>query len=127
VLAILVEGAWSFEDLLVLLIVVSLGARLIDCGDNVVWSTMVILVSSGPFRSIMTTILMVATVVVAVVIVASFIGVIIVAPSRAVSTRILVEADFGFLGVGVLIGGGDHLANTLLKVLCLVLVISDNA
>ena len=36
VLAVLVEGAWAFKDLLVLLVVVALGARFINGGDNVV-------------------------------------------------------------------------------------------
>ena len=36
VLATLVEGAQAFEDLLVLLIIVALGARFINGGDNVV-------------------------------------------------------------------------------------------
>ena len=36
VLAVLVEGAWAFEDLLVLLVVVALGARFINSGDDVV-------------------------------------------------------------------------------------------
>ena len=36
VLAILVEGAWAFEDFLVLLIVVMFGTRLVDGGNDVV-------------------------------------------------------------------------------------------
>ena len=36
VFGILVEGAWAVEDLLVLLVVVVLGARLIDGSDKVV-------------------------------------------------------------------------------------------
>ena len=35
-LAILVKRAWAFDDLLVLLIVVTLGARLVNGGDDVV-------------------------------------------------------------------------------------------
>ena len=61
----------------------------------------------------MATVLMVTTVVVAVVTMASFIGALIAAASWAVSARILVEANFGLFSVGVLIGGRDHLANPL--------------
>ena len=49
VLSVLMEGAWSFEDLLVLLIVVMLGARFMNGGGNVVWSATAILTSFGPF------------------------------------------------------------------------------
>ena len=43
VFGILVQGARSIKDLLVLLIVVTLCARLIDVGNNVVWSAVAIL------------------------------------------------------------------------------------
>ena len=56
---------------------------------------------------------MVATIVVAVVTVASFVGALVAAASWAVSARILVEANFGLFSVGVLIGGRDHLTNPL--------------
>ena len=36
VLAVLVEGAWSFEDLLVLLVIVMLGTRFVNGGNDVV-------------------------------------------------------------------------------------------
>ena len=49
VLAVLMEGARSFEDLLVLLVVVTLGARFVNGGDDVVWSATAILTSFGPF------------------------------------------------------------------------------
>ena len=51
------------------------------------------------------------TVVVAAVVVASIVGAVIVAARWAMSARILVEAHLGFLGVGVLVGSSDHLAN----------------
>ena len=49
VLPALVEGAWAFKDLLVLLIVVALGARIFNGGDDVVWSAAVILTGLGSF------------------------------------------------------------------------------
>ena len=49
VLAFLVERARAFKDLLVLLVVVVLGARFINGGDDVVWSAAVILTRFGPF------------------------------------------------------------------------------
>ena len=110
---VLVEGAWAFEDFLVLLIVVMLGVRFINGGNDVVWSATVILTSFGPFRSITTTVMMVATVVVAVVSVASFIRALITAVSWAVSAHILIEVNFSLFSVGVLIGSRDHLANPL--------------
>jgi len=113
VLAVLVEGTRAFEDFLVLLVVVMFGARFVNGGDDVVWSAAVILTSFGPFRPITATVLMVAAVVLAVVIVASFVGALIAAASWAVSARIHVEADFGLFCVGILIGGRDHLANPL--------------
>jgi len=111
--AVLVEGAWSFKDLLVLLIVFTLGTRFIDSGDDVVWSTMAILTSFGPFRPITATVMMVAAVIVAAVTVASFVGALITTASWAVSAHILIEANFGLFSVGILIGGHDHLANPL--------------
>ena len=55
--------------------------------------------------------MMVATVVRAAVAVASVVGAVIVAVCWAMSACILIEAQLGFLGVGVLVGGRDHLAN----------------
>ena len=49
VLAVLCGGGMAFEDLLVLLIIVALGVRFINGNDDVVWSAMAILTSSGPF------------------------------------------------------------------------------
>jgi hypothetical protein len=112
-LAILVEGAWAFDDFLVLLIVVTFGTRFINGGDDVVWSTVAILTSFRPFRPIAATSLMVAVVIVAAVTMASFVRALVAAASWAVSARILVEANFGLFSVSVLIGGRDHLANPL--------------
>ena len=47
--AVLVEGAWAFEDHLVLLVIVALGVRFINSGDDVVWSAAAILTSFGSF------------------------------------------------------------------------------
>ena len=54
---------------------------------------------------------MVTADVVAAVIVAASVGAIVVAACWAMSARILIEAHLGFLGVGVLVGGCDHLAD----------------
>ena len=48
-LGILVERAQAVEDLLVLLIVVVLGVRFINGGDDVVWPAAVILTRLGSF------------------------------------------------------------------------------
>ena len=55
----------------------------------------------------MVAITMVTAIVVAMVAMAP----IVEAVSWAMSARILVEAHFGFFGVGVLVGGHNHLAN----------------
>ena len=54
---------------------------------------------------------MVTAVVEAAVVVASVVGAVVVAVRWVMSARILVEAHLGFLGVGVLVGSSDHLAN----------------
>ena len=46
---ILVEGARAVEDLLVLLVVVTLGARFVDGNDDVVWPAVAILTRLGSF------------------------------------------------------------------------------
>ena len=112
-LAILVEGARAFEDFLVLLVVVMFGTRFANGGDDVVWSAAVILTSSRPFRPISAIVMMVATVVVAVVTMESFVEALIAAASWAVGARILIEANFDLFSVDVLIGDRDHLANPL--------------
>ena len=61
----------------------------------------------GSFWPITATVPMVTTVIVAVVVVAS----VVVAAGWAMSARILIEAHLGFLGVDVLVGGRDHIAN----------------
>ena len=97
------ERAQAFEDLLVLLVVVALGARFINGGDNVVWPATAIFTRSRSFWPIMATILMVTAVVAAVVAVVPVVGVIVAAASWAMSARILVETHFSFFGVGVLV------------------------
>ena len=46
---VLVERARAIEDLLVLLVIVALGARFIDGGDDVVWPAAAILTRPGSF------------------------------------------------------------------------------
>ena len=48
-LAVFVERAQAFEDLLVLFIIVALGATFVNSGDDVVWSATAILTRLGPF------------------------------------------------------------------------------
>ena len=54
---------------------------------------------------------MVTAVVVAAVAMASVVGSLIAAVSWAMSARIFVEAYFSLFGIGILIGGHNHLAN----------------
>ena len=54
---------------------------------------------------------MMTAVIVATVIVAPVVKAIIAMASWAMSAHILVEAHFGFFGVGVLVGGRNHIAN----------------
>ena len=56
---------------------------------------------------------MVTAVIVAVVAMVPVVGSLIAVASWAVSARVLVEAYFGLFGIGILIGGHDHLANPL--------------
>ena len=65
----------------------------------------------GSFWSITTAIMMITAVVEAAVVVASVVGAVVVAACWAMSARILIEAHVVFLGVGVLVGGCDHLAD----------------
>ena len=46
---VLMERARAIEDLLVLLIVVALGSRLVNSGDDMVWSAAAILTRLGSF------------------------------------------------------------------------------
>ena len=101
----------AVKDLLVLLVIVALGARFIDGSDDVVWPAAAILTRLGSFGPITAIVMMVTVVVVAAVVVAPVVGAVVVAVGWAMSARILVEAHFGFFGVGVLVGGGDHLAD----------------
>ena len=107
---VLVKRARAIEDLLVLLIIVALGARLTDGSDDVVWPTAAILARPGSFCSITAAVAMVVWVIGTAVVVASVVGAVVVAACWAMSARILIEAHVVFLGVGVLVGGCDHLA-----------------
>ena len=110
-LGILVERARAVEDLLILLVVVALGSRLVNSGDDMVWLVAAILTRLRALWPIMATVPMMTAVIVAVVIVASVVGAIIAAASWAMNALILVEAHFGFFDVDVLVGGRNHLAN----------------
>ena len=110
---VLVKRAWDVEDLLVLFVLVTLGARLTNGDDNVFWPVAVILARPVSSYSIMATVAMVVIVVRAAVTVTSVVGAIIVAVRQSLSACILVKAYFGLLGIGVLIGGCNHLANPL--------------
>ena len=108
---VLVKRARAIEDLLVLFVVVALGARLTDGGDDVVWPSAAILARPGSFRSITAAVTMVTAVIKAAVVVASVVGVVVVAARWVRGAHILVEAHLGFLGIGVLVGDHDQLAN----------------
>ena len=108
---VLVKRARAIKDLLVLFVVVALGVRLTDGGDDVVWPAAVILARLGSFCSIMAAVTMVTTVVVAVVVVASVIGSVVIAACWAMNARILIDPHLDFLGISVLVGSSDHLAD----------------
>ena len=87
--------------------------RFLNDSDDVSWSAVAILTRSRPFWPITGAVLTVAVVIVAAVTVASVIGALVATSSWAVSACILIEAYFSLFGIGVLIGGRDHLANPL--------------
>ena len=78
---VLVERARAIEDLLVLLIVVALGARFINDGDDVVRPTATILTKLGSFWPITATVSMVTMVVVVAVAMAPVVGAIVATTS----------------------------------------------
>ena len=109
--SVLVKRARAIKDLLVLLVVVVLGARLTNGGDDVVWPAATILARLGSFYSFTAAVVMVTAIVMVAVVVASVVGVVVVVACWMMSARILIEAHLSFLGVGVLVGGCDHLAD----------------
>ena len=122
---VLVQGARSIKDLLVLLIVVTLCAWLIDVGDKVIWSAAAILTRFESIWSITSAVPVETTVVVAAIVVLSVVVAVVVAANvvlsvvvavvvaarRAISARIFVKTHLRFLGIGILVGGCDHLVN----------------
>jgi hypothetical protein len=108
--SILVERARAVEGLLVLLIIVALGMRFTNSGDDVVWPAATVLTRLGSFWLIMASVVVMAVVVMAVI-VASAVGAVVVAASWAMSAHIFVEGHLGFLGISVLVGNRDHLTN----------------
>ena len=125
VFGVLVQGARTVQNLFVLLVVVTLCARLIDVGNKVIWSAAAILTrfeSVWPITSVVlveTTVVVAAiivlsvvvAVVVAVNIVLSIVVAVVMAARRAISARVFVKTHLRFLGVGVLIGCCDHLTD----------------
>ena len=73
---------------------------------------MAILTRLGSFWPITAAVPMVTAIIVVAIIVASIVGVVIIAASWAMSACILVEAHLGFLYIGVLVGGSYHFADT---------------
>ena len=111
VFGVLVEGARAVEDLLVLLVVVALGARIIDGSDKVVWPAAAILARLRSFWSITAVVPVETAVVIMTVVVASVVGAVVVAVRRAIHARIFVEMHLSFLYISVLVGGCDHLTD----------------
>jgi len=93
VFGVLVKRARAVEDLLVLFIIVALGARLTDGGDNVVWPAAAILARPGSFCPITAVVTMVAAVVRVAVIVALVVRAVIVVVRWVMSARILVNEN----------------------------------
>ena len=91
---VLVKRAWAIKDLLVLLVVVALGARLTDGGNDLVWLVAAILARLGSFCSITAAVTMVTTVVEATVVVALVVGAVVIAARLAMGARILIEAHW---------------------------------
>ena len=112
VFGVLVKRARAVKYLLVLLVVVTLGARLTSGGEDVFWPAAVILARPVSSCSITAAIAMIAAVVGAAVIVTSVIGAIVILVRWSLSAHILVEAHLGFLCIGVLVGGSYHFADT---------------
>ena len=88
---VLVEGTRAIEDLLVLLVVVALGAWLIDVTDKVVWSTAVILTWLGSFWPITVDVPVETSFIIAAVVVAPVVRAVVVAMRWAIGARIFVE------------------------------------
>ena len=65
----------------------------------------------GAFWPITATVPMVTVVIIAAVAVVPVVAAIVTTASWAMNARILIQAHLGFLGVGVLVGGRNHLTN----------------
>lgn len=112
----LVERAWSFKDFLVLLIVVALGAGLVDRSNDILLSVAAKLSCSGALWPVTAIIMATLAVIAVVVVTASFITVVIIAPrwvGRQPSINVLVVLQFGLLGIHILVHHRDHLADRL--------------
>ena len=109
---VLVKRARAVEDLLVLFVVVALGARLTNGGDDVFWPTAAILARHVSSCPITVAIVVVAVVIGAAVAVTSVVRAIVITVRQALGAYVLAEAYLGFLGVGILVGGSYHFADT---------------
>ena len=109
---VLVKRARAVEYLLVLLVIVTLGTRLTNGGEDVFWPTAAILARPVSSYSITAAITMITVVIEVAVIVASVVGAIVVSVRWSLSARILIEAHLGFLCIGVLVGDSYHFADT---------------
>ena len=109
---VLVKRARAVKYLLVLLIIVTLGARLTSGGEDLFWSAVVILAWPMSSCSITAAIAMIAVVVGTTVAMTSVVGAIVVSVRWSLSACILVEVHLGFLCIDVLIGGSYHFTDT---------------
>ena len=122
---VLVQGARTVQNLFVLLVIVTLCARLVDVGDEVIWSAAAMLTRFEFIWPITSTVPVETTVVVATIVVLSVVVAVVVAVNvvlsvvvavvmaarRVISARVFVKTHLRFLGIGVLIGCCDHLAD----------------
>jgi len=85
--------------------------RFVDGSDDVVWLAAAILARLGPFLPISTAVIRITMVIEMAVAVASVGGAVVIPVCWSLGACILVEAHLGLLGIGVLVGGCDHLAD----------------
>lgn len=113
-LVVLMNEARTVEELLILVIVATLSAWLLDRGDDVIWSATMKLPSSRALWPITIAAIMIVIVVVAVIIVSFFMTIIIEtwwAVGASNLGDILLMPLVGFFGVCILIGRVQHLTD----------------
>lgn len=113
---VLVERARADEELVELGIVVVLGVGLLDGGNKVIRSAALELTRLGGLLVVTVIAAVVATImIVAAIIIAPIILELIMPARRAVvpwrSRKVLMVTQVGLLGVGILLGGGEHVAD----------------